>query len=73
MRKSGEQSIRKENSGVSTKALDLSRVFLGSDEVHTGHVHPIIGTPKDVPVPSSVIFMGVDVEGISVRNYLPRS
>jgi hypothetical protein len=39
----------------STLILVLKRLSLGSSEVHTGHVHPIRGTPVLVPDPRIVI------------------
>jgi hypothetical protein len=35
--------------------LVLNRLSLGSSEVHTGHTHPIRGTPVLVPDPRMVI------------------
>ena len=39
---------------VSTKALDRNLLSRESFDVQTGHLHPIIGMPWDVPVPRKV-------------------
>ena len=41
-----------------TTWIDVLVLLLrGSGEVHTGHVHPIMGTPCDVPLPSMITSM----------------
>ena len=40
--------------GTSTWMDGRRRVSRGSEDVQTSHVHPIIGTPDEVPVPRKV-------------------
>lgn len=53
--KSGPASINTTLSCHSTSAEERSRLSLGSRELQTGQSQPMIGTPREVPVPSSVI------------------
>src|ERR1051325_5987376 len=43
---------------VSTTAPTLVRRSLGSGDLHTAHPQPSWGTPKEVPVPRKVSFIG---------------
>ncbi len=39
---------------VSTSTDGLNLLSLGSEDRHVSHSHPIVGTPEDVPLPSTV-------------------
>src|SRR5262249_8935699 len=53
-RKSGVVSISTERPSYSTSTDGRVRRSCGSEEVHTRQLHPIVGTPIDVPLPSTV-------------------
>ena len=55
--KSGPVSITILVRSVSISTLLRSLLSLGSVEEHTTHVHVIIGTPCEVPVPRNVTFI----------------
>ena len=44
-------------SSATTYAPHLRRLSRGSGEVHTLHLHPICGTPTEVPVPRNMNFI----------------
>lgn len=58
--------------------LVLNRLSFGSSEVHTGHVHPMRGTPVLVPDPRMVIrnktvglnFMLLSMKGASLPHII---
>src|ERR1700686_3543161 len=53
-RKSGVVSISTERPSYSTKTEGRKRRSCESAEVHTRQLHPMVGTPIDVPLPSTV-------------------
>ena len=55
--KSGAVSIRISKLFSDTKTEGLSLLFLGSAEAQTLHMHPINGTPVEVPHPRTNIFI----------------
>ena len=56
-RKSGEQSIKSMLPSISIRMEALRRLSRGSVEEHTAQLHPIWGTPVDVPVPKNCTFI----------------
>src|SRR5512146_1202482 len=53
-RKSGVVSMSTVRPPYSTSTEGRVRWSRGSGELHTAQVHPIVGTPMDVPLPSTV-------------------
>ena len=55
-RSSGVVSIKRFPSRNPNMTLQRMRRFLGLSLVHVAHLHPIIGTPCEVPVPKKTSF-----------------
>src|SRR5574344_933291 len=68
-RKSGPQSISIISCSVSTSEEQRNLLSRASAERHTSHVHPVWGTPVDVPLPRTVIFIERNLlQNIHFRN-----